>query len=138
MLKKIKPYISKICVVAAAAMFFVQGATVIAGSYTKNDDMKYSVNIKSGSGETLDTIPIGIGIRGDANSDGEVTVRDASQVAKYLAGSGANKNYMPGYKDSLGGAMADANADGKLSVRDAAKIANYLANAFSNPDAGWD
>ena len=45
---------------------------------------------------------------------------------------------MPGYKDSLGGAMADANADGKLSVRDAAKIANYLANAFSNPDAGWD
>lgn len=135
---KIKFIINKICIISVVSMFFMMTSAVIAGSAVKNDDMKYSVGIIDAEGEVLDKIPIGIGIRGDADSDGNVSVRDASQVARYLANSSTNKNYMPGYKDSLGGAMADANADGQLNVRDAAKIALYLAKVFSNPDAGWD
>ncbi len=138
MIKKLKPIINKLCIVTVATICLSLGAVVIAGSTIKNDDMKYSVNLVDTEGNLLDTIPIGIGIRGDANSDGKVTVRDAAQVANYLANSAANPNYMPGFADALGGAMADANADGKLNVRDAANIAKYLANISANPDAGWE
>ncbi len=138
MLKKLKPAINKICIVSVILTFFSLSAAVIAGSAVKNDDMEYSVGIVNADGDILDEMPIGIGIRGDADSDGKVSVRDASQIARYLANSSTNKNYMPGYKDSLGGAMGDANADGKLNVRDAAKIAGYLSKIFSDPNVGWD
>ena len=138
MLKKVKFIINKICILTVIVTFCSLSAAVIAGSAIKNDDMEYSVGIVDADGEILDKMPVGIGIRGDADSDQRVSVRDASQIARYLANSAANKNYMPGYKDSLGAAMGDANADGKLNVRDAAKIAVYLSNIFSDPNAGWD
>ncbi|MGN0613550.1 MAG: dockerin type I domain-containing protein [Porcipelethomonas sp.] len=138
MIKKIKPVIKRLCIFAVLGIFCALSAAVIAGSAVKNDDMKYSVGIVDGEGEVLDIVPVGIGIRGDADSDGKVSARDASQIARYLANSSVNKNYMPGYDKSLGGAMADANNDGKLSVRDAAAVAKYLSNKFSNPNADWD
>lgn len=134
MIKKTKSIINKLCIAFVITMFFSLSAVVIAGSAVKNDDMKYSVGVVDADGEILDKVPIGIGIRGDANSDNAVNVRDAAHVANYLAYSSANKNYMPGYKDSLGGAMADANNDGKLSVRDAAAIAKHLATGSED----WD
>lgn len=138
MIKKIKSVINKLCIAVVVAIFCATSAAVIAGSAVKNDDMKYSVGIVDAEGEILDRVPIGIGIRGDANSDNEVNVRDAAQIASYLAKSSANKNHMPGYKDSLGGAMADANNDGKLNVRDAAAIAKYLAKKSVDPNTGWE
>lgn len=138
MIKKVKRIVNRLCIAFVIVMSFFLSAVVIASSAVKNDDMKYSAEIVSADGEVIDSVPIGIGIRGDANSDGKVSVGDAAQVASYLANFSKNKNYMPGYKDSLGGAMADANADGKLNVRDAATIARYLAKKGLNPDADWE
>lgn len=138
MINKVKRIVNRICIAFVVVMLFSLSAVVIAGSAVKNDDMKYSAEIVDADGEVLDIVPIGIGIRGDANSDGNVSVRDAAQVANYLANHSKNSNYMPGYEDSLGGAMADANADGKLNVRDAAVIAKYLSGKYSNPDADWE
>ncbi|MBQ3566928.1 MAG: leucine-rich repeat protein [Oscillospiraceae bacterium] len=55
---------------------------------------------------------------GDANGDGEVTVRDASTIARFLA---------EGRIDELL-SFADFNGDGEVSVRDAAAIARWLAS----------
>ena len=92
-------------------------------------------NIVEAQGEVLDIIPVGIGIKGDANVDEKVNVRDAALIANYLANISTNPNYMPEFKDSVGSAMADANEDGRMTVRDAAAIAKYLANKTENPDA---
>lgn len=138
MIKKVKRIVNRLCIALVVLMSFSLSAVVIASSAVKNDDMKYSAEIVSADGEVIDIVPIGIGVRGDANSDGEVSVRDAAQVASYLAKYSKNKNYMPGYRDSLGGAMADANADGKLNVRDAAAIAKYLAKKRLDPKTDWD
>ncbi len=137
MIKKLKPVINKLCIAVVIVIAFSLSAVVIAGAAVKNDDMKYSVDIVDADGQKIadiPSIPIGIGLRGDANSDNKVNARDAAQVASYLAKSSTNKNHMPGYKNSLGGAMADANADGKLNVRDAAAIAGYLAK----PNGTWN
>ena len=112
--------------------------TAVAGEHIRKDDMKYTVNMVAEDSEIdiIDSIPIGVGLRGDANSDDKVSVRDAALVANYLSKSSMNKNYMPDFANSLGGAMADANADGKLNIRDAATIARYLASNKSDKD--WD
>ena len=59
----------------------------------------------------LDFIP------GDANNDGEVSVRDAAYIAAALAKNEKEKLTL----------SADFNEDGEVSVRDAAAIAKYLA-----------
>jgi len=138
MLKKIKPVFKKICIAGVIFILCSMSIAVIAGSAVNNDDMKYNVGIVGSDGILYDNMPVGIGIRGDADCDEKVSVRDAALVAKYLANSSSNKNYMPGFADSLGAAMGDANADGKLNVRDAAKIATYLSKVSGNPDLGWD
>lgn len=135
-MKKFKNTIKALCIGAVVISSLTAGAVVIAKSVVKNDDMKYKVTIEGGEGTIHEELPIGIGIRGDADSDSKVSVRDASLIARYLAKSSINKNYMPEFKDSLGGAMADANNDGKLSVRDAAAIAKYLAS--TDPNKSWD
>lgn len=136
-MKKFKYTLKAICIGTAIMSALTIGAVVIAKSAVQNDDMKFKVAITEDSkGTTLAEIPIGIGIRGDADGDEKVSVRDASLVARYLANATVNKNYMPEFKSSLGGAMADANNDGKLSVRDAAAIAKYLA--IKDPDKSWD
>ena len=65
-------------------------------------------------------------------------MRDAAFIARYLAFSSMNPDFMPDFAQSLGRAMADANNDGKLNARDAAMIARYLSMKFSNPDIDWD
>ena len=122
-------------VLCAAALFF----TAYAGEHIKKDDMKYTVNMVAEDDseiDIIDSIPVGVGLRGDANSDDKVSVRDAALVANFLSKSAVNKNYMPEFSTSLGGAMADANADGKLNIRDAALIARYLAS--NSPEKDWD
>ena len=121
-------------VVCAAAVY----VTALASEHIRNDDMKYTVNMVAEDSEIgiIDSIPVGVGLRGDDDSDDKVSVRDAALVARYLANSSMNKNYMPEFANSLGGAMADANADEKLSIRDAAIIARYLAS--NSTDKDWD
>ena len=112
--------------------------TSLASERIRNDDMKYTVNMVAEDSEVgvIDSIPVGVGLRGDADSDDKVSVRDAALLARYLANCTMNKNYMPEFASSLGGAMADANADKKLTIRDAAIIARYLAS--NAPDKDWD
>lgn len=137
MMKKFKPTLKALCAGAVVITALSAGAAVIAKSAVKNDDMKYSVQIiENSENSVLEEIPIGIGIRGDADSDNKVSVRDAALIAKYLSKISIDKNYMPEFKTSLGGAMADANNDGKLSIRDAAAIAKYLASM--DPNKSWD
>ena len=59
-------------------------------------------------------------IYGDANSDGEVNVRDVALLQQYVAG----------WDVTLNEASADANGDGEINVRDVALLQQYVA--------GWD
>ena len=112
--------------------------TAMASEHIRKDDMEYTVNMVAEDSEVgiIDSIPIGVGLRGDANCDEKVNVRDAALVAMFLSKTVVNKNFMPEFATSLGGAMADANNDGRLNIRDAAFIARFLAS--SKPDKDWD
>ena len=81
---------------------------------------KYGYNFKS-MGQDLNNIPLkafkATGVKGDANGDSKLNVRDAANIAKY-----ASRN-----KLSLLPANADYNGDGKVNVRDAAAIAKFMA-----------
>ena len=57
-------------------------------------------------------------VKGDANYDGKLNVRDAAYIAAKLAQSKVSE--LP--------STADFNGDGKISVRDAAAIAKHLAS----------
>lgn len=67
----------------------------------------------------------GLGLRGDANDDGTVDLRDAIRVAKYLVGNvrlNVNETY-----------QADANGNNKVDLQDAIAISRYtLASDKSN------
>ncbi|MGN1480316.1 dockerin type I domain-containing protein [Porcipelethomonas sp.] len=141
---KIIKILSSVSVISAAV---IAGLSSAGGSFMSlkvssptainRPDMKYTVNINI-DGEIADIVPIGIGIRGDADGDGEATIRDAAYIARYRANASANPDYLPDFEVSLNGHMADANADGKLSIRDAAIIARLIAAKYSNPDITWD
>ena len=60
-------------------------------------------------------------LRGDANADGVVNVRDCAKIANALAFKTVDK--LPCIK------CADYNEDGEVTVRDAAQLASYLASA---------
>lgn len=145
-MKKLRVFkiLSSVTVISAAVIAGLSGAggsfmslRVSSPTAVNRPDMKYSVNINI-DGEIADIVPIGIGIRGDADGDGEATIRDAAYIARYRANASANPDYLPEFEESLNGHMADANADGKLSIRDAALIARFIAAKFSNPDIAWE
>ena len=85
---------------------------VIRG-YTGSEAQKYADTYNLAF-ESLGEIPA---LKGDANLDGKVDVRDCAYIARALAkGEGEN---LP--------SNADFNDDQKINVRDAAAIARYLA-----------
>ena len=59
---------------------------------------------------------------GDVNQDGRVTIQDATQIQKYLAGTSR----------LIGQALknADVNADGKITNDDAISIQKYLSGSY--------
>jgi len=65
------------------------------------------------------TMPVVEILYGDANGDGEITVRDVAALQQIVAGWDVE------YTDA-----ADANGDGEITVRDVALMQQYLA--------GWD
>lgn len=131
-----------LAVVGTSAAILSAGIFTISGGFLPVDqgtspDMKYSAGIKV-NGMTAGYVPVGIGTRGDANSDSDLTAADAAFIANYLAHKSVDPNYMPDYEDSLGGAMADADNNGQLSARDSAAIAKFLAVKSIDPDITWE
>ncbi|MGN0613355.1 MAG: CAP domain-containing protein [Porcipelethomonas sp.] len=59
-------------------------------------------------------------VKGDANGDGKIDVRDAAYIASGLS------------KQLILGSQADYNEDGKVDIRDAAAIANKLVLPYSS------
>ncbi len=106
-------YTGKVTVTEGVA----ETTAVTSGSPTVTTVTTVSTTI-SGTG-TPDTENPSDGLRGDANLDGKVNVRDAATVAGALAKK---------ITDTLP-QLADYNNDGQINVRDAAAIAGYLANA---------
>ncbi|MGN1482044.1 dockerin type I repeat-containing protein [Porcipelethomonas sp.] len=74
--------------------------------------------------ETTVTTPVSTTetIKGDADLDGKLSVRDATVIAQKLAQN--KKEELP--------ERADFNGDNVINVRDAAAIARYLANEYKN------
>ncbi len=136
MKKKFKPVLKILIIGALIATVSSAGAVVIAGNFNKNDDMKFTAQIVDESQNVLDTIPFGIGVRGDANGNGKLDIRDAALITRNLAKSYFDPNLMPEFLNTLGGAMADANNDGKVNVRDAAAIARLMAARYVHPE--WE
>ena len=87
--------------------------TGVSGTGTTTDT---SVSGTDTTTETTTTEPSDI-VPGDANGDGEVSVRDASLIARMLAEKRISELPL----------SADFNGDGEVSVRDAAAIAAALA-----------
>ena len=128
--------------VAASVVVLTAGIVAATGNYLPANrvsapDMKYSVGVKVGE-MTAGYVPVGIGVRGDANGDGNLSAADAAYIASYRANVSLNADYMSGYEDSLNGAMADADSNGKVSAADAACIAKFLAMRSINADITWE
>ena len=64
---------------------------------------------------------------GDADSDGEVTIFDATSIQRYLAELPATGFHAD---------AADADGDGEVSIFDATAIQRYLAELATNPNIG--
>ena len=81
-----------------------------AQEYARDHGYKFAV-----IGEDYE--PVTLNVKGDANGDGVLNVRDAAYIAKTLSKGKASE-----LSES-----ADFNGDGSVNVRDAAAIAKYLA-----------
>ncbi|MCI6653504.1 MAG: dockerin type I domain-containing protein, partial [Ruminococcus sp.] len=67
---------------------------------------------------TFEVNVIPILIIGDVNGDGQVNIRDASQIQKYILG-------VVEFDDEQL-AVADTNGDGEINIRDATQIQKFL------------
>lgn len=91
----------------------------------------YMVFEKKEDGNVIETKP---GLRGDANNDGQVNVRDASIVARHCASSFTGEEVIDTEEGKFFG---NVNEDDKIAVTDAANISRYLSsNAVGS--AEWD
>jgi len=143
-LMKIK-FISKITAsVACAVIIFCMASMSISGNpvlsiragegnIITNESMDKQMDIKLGD-SIIDSVPVGICLRWDANSDGTTDVFDAISVAKYTV----NTLKMPGFKGSLGEFAGNVNEDDALDVFDAVAIAKFTVCGESDPDKGWE
>lgn len=116
------------CTAAAAISFFSFGINAFSivdysageSGLLNNNDMKYTVNIVS-NGKTAAAVPIGIGLRGDANSNGIVDFLDLVKASRCLIHQNEE-----GYENTLGYAMADTDGNGIVDFLDLVRIAKYL------------
>ena len=100
-----------------------EGYTVItinaAGNNNYNSDTERIIVFVSGTVNPTEPTTKPDQIIGDVNSDGSVTVLDATMLQKYIAGLVSLGN------EQL--ALADTNGDGSVTVLDATAIQKYLA-----------
>lgn len=117
-----------LCTAAAVSAFLAFGLDAFSlvdfsageSGLISNDTTKYKVNITA-DGKTAAVVPIGIGIRGDADESGDISLYDAVAISKYIMGIAPE-----GFEDSLGFAMSDTNLSGKVDLYDAINVAKYL------------
>ena len=123
--------------VISSVLYFNYGALSIidfsAGEneLINNETTPFKVNITSGN-KIAAVIPVGIGVRGDADESGNVALYDAIEISKYLI----NKP-KEGYLDSLGFAMSDTDLNGQVDLYDAINVAKYLIYT-GTPEERWD
>ena len=91
--------------------------TPATGEHTYDDEYDATCNV-CGAVREVPEKPVDT-LYGDANGDGEITVRDVAALQQIVAGWDVE------YTDA-----ADANGDGEITVRDVALMQQYLA--------GWD
>ncbi len=89
------------------------------------------VNVKSGS-VVAAIIPVGVGVRGDADGNGAVDLYDVIKIAKYLI-----KTTEAGYEDTLGFAMADVDLSKKVDLYDAINVAKYMMLREGTEEQKW-
>lgn len=98
------------------------GSQFDAGRITPGQKMIYTAD-----GKWIAYEEPSIGLLGDADGDGNITVLDATCIQKQLAGLKP-----PSFTEAL----SDADGDGTLSVLDATSLQKWLASLPSNPDIG--
>lgn len=95
-----------------------------------NESTPYKVNIIADN-QIVSIVPMGIGLRGDADESGAVSLQDAVEISRSVMNI-ADENY----KNTLGYAMADTNNDGKVSLMDVVNVATYIIRQ-GTPEERW-
>ncbi len=140
---KIKSLLKTIIPFAAAAYMFCSAVLMTNGNTAlsirageenilQNKDMDKQIGISVG-GKIVDSFPVGICLRGDADLNGTTNIFDAVTVAKYTVGTAGK-----GFEDSKGYFAGNVNEDGKLNIFDAVCIARFTVANDESPDAVWD
>jgi hypothetical protein len=119
------------------AAYSIGGTSLLAvrvgeSNIASNKDMTKRMEI-SVNGEVVDSIPVGICLRGDANSDGSADVFDAITIAKYTVGTLGDSNF----KGSMGEFAGNVNEDSSLDVFDAISIAKFTVCGESDAGKAW-
>lgn len=117
-----------VCAVSASAAFLTFGMDAFSlidfsvgeSGLISNDTTPYKVNIIA-DGQIAAVVPIGIGVRGDSDESGDISLYDAIAIAKYIMGIAPE-----GFEDSLGFAMSDTDLSGNVDLYDAINVARYL------------
>ncbi len=94
-----------------------------------DETTKYKVNMLDADGKNIAVVPVGIGVRGDADGSGSTDLQDAIIIAKYLVGGGEKD-----FEGSFGYIMSDGNLDKKVDLRDAINVAKYLVTQGSHEE----
>lgn len=124
------------CTVSASVAFLTFGIDAFSlidfsvgeSGLISNDTTPYKVNIIA-DGQTAAVVPIGIGVRGDADESGDISLYDAVAIAKYIMGIAQE-----GFESSLGFAMSDTNLSGSVDLYDAVNVARYLITSGTHEE----
>ena len=129
---------SVLCTASAAAAIAMYGLDVFSltdfsageSGLINDETTPYTVNITAG-GKTVSVVPVGVGLRGDADESGNISLYDAVKISGYLIGKSGED-----FEESTGFYWADTNLSGKVDLYDAVNIAKYLITS-GNHDERW-
>lgn len=129
-IKKISAFVTIIMTVYAFSInaFSIIDFSVGESGLINNDSTPYKVSIISGD-KIAAVVPIGVGLRGDADGNGEVDLPDAVLIARYMLGTYGND-----FVGSKGYTMADTNQDNLVELDDAVNIAKYILASGSHEE----
>lgn len=127
-----------LCAISAAAVFAAFGLDAFSlvdsgageSGLIMDDTTPYTVNITSGD-KVAAIIPVGVGLRGDADENNSISLYDAIEISGYLIGIAKDD-----FEQSAGFYWADTNLSGKVDLYDAVNVAKYLITQGSH-DEKW-
>ncbi|MDD6269195.1 MAG: hypothetical protein PUA84_03975 [Oscillospiraceae bacterium] len=128
----------------------VEGTAYVANTLGLTFTPSATMNVAENADLTVTDLPtVYIGVKGDANLDGEVKIADAQLVLKYYAEMAANGTssmnddadlavlaYFLADIDTESKAGADTD-DAKMTIADAQAILTYYAKMAANGEASW-